>query len=240
MASSARTTEFFVGTSGYSYPKWKPSFYPQELPQKEMLGYYAERFGTVEINNTFYRLPSASVVAAWGKQVPGTFRFVLKASQTITHRKRLSDVSAETVQFLRIAGALKRRLGPLLFQLPPNCKLDLPRLETFLKLLPRRTRAAIEFRHESWLTEETFALLRKHACALCVADADELPSTPLVETASWGLVRLRREKYTDAQLRTWIKRIRAQAWNQAYVFFKHEDTGTGPKFASRFLKLAAT
>ena len=229
---------FFVGTSGYSYKEWKGSFYPEKLPQKEMLNYYAERFSTVEINNTFYRMPKASVLESWADQVPDSFRFVLKAPQVVTHRKRLKGVEQETDYLLRTAAVLKGRQGPLLFQLPPNLKKDLSRLETFLGLLGEGALVAFEFRHESWFDGEVFACLRENSCALCVADMDDASTTDLVNTAGWGYVRLRREDYTDQQLGEWIKRLRSQAWGEAYVFFKHEDAGTGPKFAARFLELA--
>ena len=228
--------QFFVGTSGYSYKEWKGSFYPAKLPQKEMLSYYAERFSTVEINNSFYRMPSESVLESWAAQTPGGFRFVLKAPQTITHRKRLKDAEEQTHQFLRAAATLKDRRGPLLFQLPPNLKKDLPRLEAFLGLI--KDAAAFEFRHGSWFDDDVFGCLRAHSCALCIADADDSPGAELISTAPWGYVRLRRENYGDEQLRDWIKRLRSQGWSEANVFFKHEDAGTGPKFAARFIELA--
>ena len=230
---------FFVGTSGYSYKEWKGSFYPEKLPQKEMLAYYAGRFSTVEANNTFYAMPTPALLESWSAQTPPTFRFVLKAPQAITHRKRLKNAEEETDRFLAVAATLGGRLGPLLFQLPPNLKKDLPRLDAFLAHLAKRTPAALEFRHESWLDDETTDCLRRHACALCVADADDLPAVDLADTAGWGYLRLRRESYTDAELRGWIKKIRATGWTEAYVFFRHEDTGTGPKLATRFLELTA-
>ncbi|MBC7819944.1 MAG: DUF72 domain-containing protein [Planctomycetaceae bacterium] len=229
---------FHVGTSGYSYKEWKGSFYPAKFPQMDMLTYYAERFATVEINNTHYRMPTASGLESWAAQVPKKFRFVLKAPQTITHFKRLKGVEEEMDYLLKTAAVLKDRLGPLLFQLPPNFKKDVPRLESFLKLLSKRTPAAFEFRHESWFDEEVFACLRAKSCALCLADTDDLPNPALVSTAHWGYIRLRREKYADQLLKDWIKRLKSQAWDEAYVFFKHEDAGTGPKFAARFLELA--
>jgi len=231
--------KFYVGTSGFSYPKWKPSFYPPKLKPAEFLRFYAERFPAVEINGTFQRLPTPSVVAGWVEQTPASFRFVLKAPQTITHRKRLVGVERELEAFLATAALLKRRAGPLFFQLPPNFKQDLGRLAALLKLLPKRTRAAFEFRHESWLCDDTYALLRKHRAALCSADAEELPATPLVATSDWGYLRLRRENYSPAVLRKWLARIREQPWKEVFVFFKHEDTGTGPKFGTQLLKLAA-
>jgi uncharacterized protein YecE (DUF72 family) len=229
---------FFVGTSGYSYKEWKGSFYPEKLPQKEMLSYYAGRFSTVEIKNTFYRMPKASVVKSWAAQVPAGFRFVLKAPQNITHFKRLKSARVGTAQLLRAASALKDRCGPLFFQLPPNFKKDVPRLEAFLGLVGDRAQVAFEFRHASWFDREVFDCLRAHSCALCNADTDESPTADLVSTAGWGYVRLRRKTYSDYGLRKWIKRLRSQPWDEAYVLFKHEDTGSGPKFAARFLELS--
>jgi uncharacterized protein YecE (DUF72 family) len=229
---------FFVGTSGFSYAAWKGSFYPQKLPQKQMLSFYAQRFSTVEINSSFRRMPDPKVVESWAAEVPPGFRFVLKAPQGITHFKRLNGVEEQTGQFLRTAAVLKRRLGPLLFQLPPNFKKDLPRLARFLKLIKRGPSLAFEFRHESWFEDDVFALLRANRCALCVADAEDLPRGQFVDTASWGFVRLRRERYSKQQLLKWIDAISAQNWKEAYVFFKHEETGTGPKLAARFLELA--
>jgi uncharacterized protein YecE (DUF72 family) len=231
---------FFVGTSGYSYKEWKGSFYPEKTPPKDMLSYYAQRFPAVEINSTFSQLPSAIALKTWAEQSPESFRFALKAPRTITHIKRLKDAKESTVQFLRAAAALKARRGPLLFQLPPNFKRDLPRLKTFLRTIGKKTPAAFEFRHASWFDDEVFACLRAKSCALCVADMDDSPSTHLVKTAGWGYVRLRREKYSNKQLATWIERFRSQNWDETYVFFKHEDTGTGPKLATRFLKLTGS
>ena len=227
-----------VGTSGYSYKEWKGNFYPEKLPQKDMLRYYGERFATVEINNTFYRMPKSSVLESWREQVPESFRFVLKASQRITHQKRLKDVDEATGYLLRAASALKEQLGALLFQLPPNLKKDAVRLADFLELLGDGTQAAFEFRHQSWFDDEIFDLLRAKSCALCIADVEDTPVSELVRTAGWGYLRLRREGYTDRELREWIRRIEAQGWGTAFVFFKHEDAGIGPKLAARFLELA--
>jgi uncharacterized protein YecE (DUF72 family) len=227
--------KFHIGTSGYSYKEWKGSFYPEKLPAKEMLGFYAQHFSTVEMNNTFYRMPTVEAVEAWAAQVPASFRLVLKAPQTITHRKRLKNVESDVAAFVEAAQALKKRLGPLLFQLPPNMKKDLPRLEEFLKLLPTSSKsgvcAAMEFRHESWLDEETYDCLRRYKIALCTADAEDLPKAELIDTAGWGYVRLRREDYTKAKLATWVKRMQAVGWREIYVLFRHEDTGAGPAFA---------
>src|SRR5688572_27042749 len=219
-----------VGTSGYSYKEWKGSFYPEKLPAKQMLRFFGERFRTVEINSTFYGTPKASVLEAWAGEVPAEFQFVLKAPQRITHIQRLQDASESVSQFLEAAGALKDRLGPLLFQLPPNFKKDVPQLRDFLALLPQH-RTAFEFRHPSWFDEEVFGLLRDHQTALCVAEADDDLEVPPVATADWGYLRLRRPDYDDAELRKWVKWVRGQDWRDAFVFFKHEDEGKGPQLA---------
>jgi uncharacterized protein YecE (DUF72 family) len=229
---------FFVGTSGYSFKEWKRNFYPEKLPQKAMLSYYAERFSTVEINNTFHKFPTEAVVQAWADQVPDSFRFVLKARQIITHFRRLQNAERETNDFIRIASVLKKRQGPILFQLPPNFKKDVPRLDAFLKHVAGRARLAFEFRHTSWFDEEVFECLRTHSTALCIAEADDLPSIDLVHTADWGYVRLRDEGYTDNGLKAWIKKITSQNWDEVFVFFKHEDAGAGPTLAARFIELA--
>lgn len=224
----------WVGTSGFAYREWKGSFYPADLANAAMLSYYAARFPTVEINNTFYRMPSEGVLAQWGEQVGPEFRFVLKAPQTITHRKRLKDAAAPAEFFFRTAGTLGDRLGPLLVQLPPNLKCDAPRLEAFLAL-PRDggARLAFEFRHVSWFEDEVYAMLRAYDAVLCTAHT-EAGATPLVSTSSWGYLRLRNVEYDDAELDGWITRIHAQPWREVFVFFKHEDEGTGPRLATRF------
>ncbi len=230
---------FYVGTSGYSYPEWKGSFYPAKLPAREMLGFYAARFRTVEINNTFYRAPTASTLRAWAEQVPTNFRFAFKAPQKITHVRRLKGVGELVASLLEVTGTLKERLGPLLFQLPPNFKKDVPRLRAFLTLLTPDYRAALEFRHPSWFDEEVLGLLRKHRAALCVADADDDLEVPFVATADWGYLRLRRPDYDAAALKMWAARMQAQSWRDCFVFFKHEDAGKGPQLASRLLELLA-
>jgi uncharacterized protein YecE (DUF72 family) len=229
----------YVGTSGYSYKEWKGAFYPKDLPSKQMLRYYGECFRAVEINNTFYRMPEASVLEAWAGDVPVDFRFVLKAPRQITHIQRLRDADALVSRLLEAAQALKERLGPLLFQLPPNLKKDAPRLREFLALLPSSCRAAFEFRHPSWFDDEVFGLLRDHQAALCVAEAEDGVEVPFVATAGWGYLRLRRTDYGDAELATWVRKVRGQDWRDVFVFFKHEDKGTGPQMAKRFLELAA-
>ena len=228
----------FVGTSGYSYKEWKGSFYPEKLPASEMLRYYAQRFSTVEINNTFYRMPKEQVVESWAGQVPDGFRFVLKASQRITHQKRLVNVEDDTSYLLHMASVLGERQGPLLFQLPPNFKKDLSRLKAFLSLVEGRALTAFEFRHESWFDDEVFECLRASAGALCIADVDNAPEPTLTSTAGWGYLRLRRETYTDQDLAKWIEKLKSTGWQDVYVYFKHEDAGIGPKLATRFIELA--
>jgi len=227
-----------VGTSGYSYKEWKGNFYPEDLPAKEMLSYYSRRLPAVEINNTFYRLPQPSMIENWNAQVPAQFRFSIKATQRITHIKRLNNVADETEYLLETAALLKRRLGVVLFQLPPNFKKDIERLKAFLDLLHPDLRTAFEFRHESWFDDESFDLLRARECALVISDTDEKPLTEIISTARWGYLRLRRTAYDENDLVEWMKRVQDQKWKDAFVFFKHEDEGTGPKLAAQFLKIA--
>ena len=229
--------EIYVGTSGYSYKEWKGSFYPVELPDKEMLAYYGGRFNTVEINNTFYRLPTVKLLTSWAEQVPEGFRFTLKASRKITHEKRLKEAQEETDYLVNTALGLDGRLGTILFQLPPNLKKDAPRLESFLKLLPHELRAAFEFRHPSWMDDEVFTLLRGSGASLCLSDTDESPAGDLPSTADWGYLRLRRSAYETADLAAWAGRLRGREWKEAYVYFKHEEAGLGAQLAERFLEL---
>lgn len=229
----------FTGTSGFSYDGWSGAFYPEDLPVNERLAFYATKLPAVEINNTFYRMPKPELLAGWAAQVPKSFRFALKAPQRITHIKRLKD-AAEEVRFLtgsaRQLGACK---GPILFGLPPNLKKDLPRLDTFLALLPSDVEAAFEFRNATWLDDEVFTLLRAAGAALCVAD-DEKGTTPLVATAKWGYLRLRREDYAEADLDAWAARLASVEWDSAYVFFKHEDEARAPELARGFQERLAT
>lgn len=228
----------YVGTSGYSYKEWKGSFYPEKIPAKEMLRYYSERLSTVEINATFYRMPQQSMLENWKDQVPGSFRFSLKAPQRITHFKRLKETEEETKYFLETAVVLAEQLGVVLFQLPPNLKKDLPRLEAFLAQLPASTRAAFEFRHPTWFDDDVLDLLRSRNIALVVSDTDDMPTTHIDKTADWGYLRLRRVNYSEENLQEWLGRIRSQNWKETFLFFKHEDAGTGPKLAAQFLQLA--
>ena len=228
-----------AGTSGFSYKEWKGSFYPEDLSADRMLAYYAERLPAVEINNTFYRMPKPALLESWAAEVAPEFRFVLKASQRITHFKRLKDTGSEVEYFFGVASTLGERLGPVLVQLPPNLKKDLPRLEAFLATLPPSARPAFEFRHASWFEDDVFAALRSKGAALCVAEDEEL-ATPLVATAAWGYLRLRRQDYDAAAVAAWADRVRGQTWSEAYVFFKHEDAGAGPRLASQFLERIRT
>ena len=232
-----------VGTSGYAYREWKGSFYPADLPADGMLRFYGSRFLAVEINNTFYRMPTERVLVGWAADVPDGFTFVLKASQRITHRRRLKDAGEEVAYFMKTANVLGPKLGPTLFQLPPNLKKDLPRLTDFLAHVPDTWRAAFEFRHASWLDDEVFAALRAHNAALVVADTDpeegetEPLVIPTVATADWGYLRLRRAAYTQPDLQRWAKTVQEQRWQHAFVFFKHEEAGAGPRLVDEFTAL---
>jgi len=225
-----------VGTSGYSYAEWKGTFYPEKMAAKDMLTYYAGRFSTVEINNTFYRMPKEDLLNGWAAQVPESFTFVIKAPQRISHIRRLKDCADLLSYLFQVTATLGARLGPILFQLPPNFRKDVPRLRGFFEQMPERRRVAFEFRHASWFDDETFAALRDHGAALCVADTGEEPVAPLAATADWGYLRLRREDFSDAELREWAKRITAQPWSEAFVFLKHEEEGRGPKLAARLIE----
>ena len=227
----------YVGTSGYSYKEWKGSFYPATIPAKDMLSYYASRFQAVELNNTFYRLPQPSMVESWKSQVPDNFRFSVKASQFITHFKKLKDAASTTKLMLTRFAAFEDRLGAVFFRLPPDMKKDIKRLEKFLKALPADVPAAFQLEDPTWVDDDVSALLRSQNRALCVVDTDEMPATRITKTSDWGYMRLRRASYSDSELKEWITRMRAQEWTNTFVFFKHEDEGTGPKLAARFIAL---
>ena len=223
-----------VGTSGYSYKEWKGPFYPEDLPAGRFLGYYAERLATVEINNTFYRMPTSKLALGWASEVPEGFTFALKAPQRITHSAKLKDAGELVGAFVRVARELGPRLGPLLFQLPPFMRKDVPRLTEFLAQAPAGVRIALEFRHVSWFDEDTWAALRAHGASLCVAEGEKLES-PLVATADWGYVRLRRDEYPDEVLDEWARKILAQPWKEAFVYLKHDD-GDAPGVARRLIE----
>lgn len=222
----------FVGTSGYNYPEWRGSFYPEKFPTSKMLAYYADRFDTVEVNYTFYRIPTPALLDGWAKGTPAAFKFTLKAPRRITHDSKLRHVEELTQNFCRTAQTLDSKLGVLLFQLPPTFKRDDAVLSEFLELLPEGTRAAFEFRHESWHDDAVFELLRRRNIALCIADSEKM-STPVVATASYTYFRLRDEGYQPADIERWAATVlEASAARDAYVYFKHEEQGKGPAFAA--------
>ena len=228
------------GTSGFSYKEWKGHFYPDDLPAAQMLAYYAERLPSVEINNTFYRLPRRDVLESWAEQVPDAFRFVIKASRRITHFKRLKPPYDEVDYLLETLGALGGKMGAILFQLPPDMKKDTDRLEAFLQNVPDTVSAAFEFRNDSWFDSDVTDLLREHGRALVHADTEEKPVMVLEETADWGYLRLRRPGYTEEDLAAWAERLAGTGWKRVFVFFKHEEEGAGPRMASRFQEMAAS
>jgi uncharacterized protein YecE (DUF72 family) len=225
-----------AGTSGYAFKEWKGAFYPPDLADAGWLGYYAGRFPTVEINNTFYRMPKEQVLRDWAAQVPEPFTFAIKASQRITHHARLKPECADAVDYLlRTTAVLGSRLGPILFQLPPNLKKDVERLKGFLGLLPDGRRYAIEFRHESWFDDDVFAALRERDVAFCVAEQADF-KCPVQSTASWGYLRLHRLDYDAGALGDWAKCVGAQGWSDAYVYFKHDESvGSGPPAVDAFM-----
>lgn len=229
-----------VGTSGYSYAEWKGSFYPEKLPAKAMLQFYAQHFKTVEINATFYRMPNESLLAGFAGQVPDDFTFVLKAPRQITHSKAWGESAATIGRFVSVAQTLGARLGPLLFQLPPFARKDLLRLNGLLAAIPEGVRVALEVRNPSWLDAETFAFLNERDVALCVSDddAEKLEgANALPDIATWGYLRLRKTEYAEADLKAWASSIAERPWTDAYVFFKHEESGSAPRFAQMLLSL---
>jgi uncharacterized protein YecE (DUF72 family) len=232
--------KLLAGTSGYSFKEWKGTFYPADLKADGMLSFYATKFSTLEINNTFYRLPKESVLMEWASQVPDEFSFSIKASQKITHYTRLKAESESMVQFLlKNTALLGARLGPILFQLPPNLRKDVPRLQNFLTYLPADRRYTFEFRHESWWDEDVFTVLRDRDVALCVSESAEL-TCPVVCTATWGYLRLHKLDYSADQLNEWAVRVASQKWNDAYVYFKHDEgEGSGPPAVEAFVRSIA-
>jgi len=227
----------WIGTSGFQYAEWKGTFYPEDLAASKMLPFYAERLATTEINYTFRRIPSATTIENWKKLTPEKFRFALKASQRITHFAKLRDCQDTLAYFFGIISQLGDRLGPVLFQLPPNFKKDADVLGSFLRELPAM-RAAFEFRHESWLDEEIFTLLRERNVALCLADTEKL-AAPTVVTADYGYLRLRREDYTSDDVARCAQFVRENEanWQDAFIYFKHEEAGIGPKLAAQMKEL---
>ncbi len=230
--------EIYIGTSGFGYKEWKGIFYPEKISPKEMLRFYAEHFQAVEINNTFYHMPTEAILASWAGQVPDDFVFAFKAPQIITHLKRLKGVEEETEYLLRTLSVLEKKLGPVLFQFPKSFPADRPRLESFLQLLPKRMLLAFDFRNLSWHNTEILALLGKKGCGLCLEDTDDNPVGEITSIAPWGYLRLRRSDYTEEDLSRWQERIYSQKWEQAFVFFKHEEEALGPQRAVRFQEMA--
>ena len=229
--------KLFAGTSGFSYKEWKGPFYPDDLPAKGMLEFYADQLPTVEINNTFYRLPKAEMLASWHDRVPARFRFAIKASRRITHMKRLADCQQETDYLLSALESLGDRLGPILFQLPPHLKVDLEKLRSFLDLLPDETRGAFEFRHPSWFNDAVDELLHSRNMALVWADTSKDTDRDWPATADWAYLRLRREGYSRQDLQRWRQRLLDQEVTEAFVYFKHEDEGAAPKLALQMAEL---
>ena len=230
--------EFHVGTSGYAYKAWKGKFYPEKIPQGDMLRFYAEHLGVVEINNTFYHMPTAGVLTAWTEQVPVHFLFAFKAPRIITHQKHLKNVGSEVQYLFRTLSILHGKLGPVLFQFPASFHVTPDVLGEFLTLIPRESPCAFEFRSPVPPAAEVLNLLTRNECSLCMTDRDEHPATNIISTAPWGYLRLRRNDYTDADLSSWLHKIHLQKWKKVFVFFKHEEGAKGPELAVRFRRLA--
>jgi uncharacterized protein YecE (DUF72 family) len=231
----------WVGTSGYNYPEWKGSFYPEKLSTAKMLSYYAQRLSTVEINYSFYRMPNEKILAGWSHETPDRFKLTLKAPKRITHDARLRDCAEPVSRFLEVAKTLGSKLGAILFQLPPYFKKDLKVLDAFLEALPADLCATFEFRHASWLDDEVYARLQAKNLALCIADSEKA-STPVRMTADYAYFRLRDEGYTPDDISKWARTIREQTarCREIYVYFKHEEAGKGPEFARLLLKELGT
>ena len=233
MANSKR---LFAGASGYSFKEWKGGFYPADMKPEAMLPWYAERLPTVEINNTFYRMPSEAVLENWERSTPPPFRFAIKAPRRITHMARLKpEAAADSVRFLyRVLDALRAKRGPVLYQLPPFLGKDLARLRDFLQILPAGHRAAFEFRNDSWFSDDVYDALRAAGASLCLSEREDEAPPPLVETASWGYVRLRLEIYSEADLARWAERLSGSSWDEIYAYFMHEPTA--PEYAQSLMK----
>jgi uncharacterized protein YecE (DUF72 family) len=227
----------WIGTSGFQYPEWRGTFYPEKFPTTKMLPFYAERFSTSEINYTFYRIPNSKTIETWDSSTPEHFRFGLKAPQKVTHIAKLRDCAELLEVFERVVSGLGTKLGPVLFQLPPSFKKDAALLNEFLGGLPTGIRAAFEFRHSSWFDDETFGHLQKHNAALCIAESSDL-ATPSQATTDFGYLRLRREDYQHADITRWAKFIEEQKerWSHVFVYFKHEESGMGPQLAKQMME----
>ena len=233
-------SRLLAGASGYAFKEWKGNFYPEKIKPEEMLPWYSERLPTVEINNTFYQMPKAAVLENWAKATPEHFRFAIKAPRRITHMARLkADTAADSVAYLyQTLTALGAKRGPVLFQLPPFMKKDLPRLSEFLALLPEGHRAAFEFRNDSWFDDEVYDALKAAGASLCLSGREDSTPPPLVETAPWGYVRLRFENYADADLEQWAGKLAATGWREIYAYFMHEPTA--PAYAQALMRFGAS
>jgi uncharacterized protein YecE (DUF72 family) len=231
--------KLWVGTSGFQYAEWKGNFYPEDLPTSKMLPFYAGRFSTTEINYSFHRIPGAKTIESWKTATPEEFRFALKAPQKLTHWAKLRDCADTLEYFYGIVSKLGNKLGPILFQLPPSFKKDAAVFGSFLRELPL-VQAAFEFRHKSWFDDEIFGLLRARKLALCIADTDTMTTPPKV-TTDYGYLRLRREDYQKVDIERWAKFVRQQQgqWREAFIYFKHEESGIGPKLARQMVELIA-
>lgn len=228
--------KLYAGASGYSFKEWNGIFYPEKCKPAEMLPFYSERLPTVEINNTFYRMPAVPMLEEWAKCTPDAFRFAIKASRRITHMARIKvESAADSVAYLyKNLAALGPKRGPVLFQLPPNLKKDAPRLAAFLELLPEGHSAAFEFRNDTWFDDEVYAILKAKGAALVLSEREDNAPPPLVETAPWGYVRLRLETYSEDDLRRWAGRLAATGWREAFVYFMHEPTA--PEYAQSLMR----
>lgn len=226
----------WVGTSGFQYPEWKGKFYPDDLPASKMLRFYAEHFASTEINYTFRRIPAEKSILAWSAATPERFTFSFKAPQRVTHFAKLRGCAELLTIFHKAIVAADKKLGPVLFQLPPTFKKDAEILRAFLAEVPAGMRAAFEFRHASWFDDEVFEALRAANAALCIAENEEL-ATPKVATADFGYLRLRREDYKRAEIKRWTRWIdeHSRQWREAFVYFKHEERAIGPKFAQQMM-----
>jgi uncharacterized protein YecE (DUF72 family) len=227
-----------AGASGYSFKEWCGTFYPRKTKAEEMLPFYSARLPTVEINNTFYRMPQVSMLENWKAITPDSFRFAIKASRRITHMARLKPESVgDSVSFLyKALESLGHKRGPVLFQLPPNLKKDIERLKGFLPMLPADHRAAFEFRNDTWFDDDVYEALRGAGASLCFSEREDNAPPPLVETAPWGYVRLRLEQYSDADLKAWAKRLEKTGWKETFVYFMHEPTA--PAYAAKLMEFA--
>ncbi|MEJ2614985.1 MAG: DUF72 domain-containing protein [Ignavibacteriaceae bacterium] len=229
--------KLYVGTSGYSYKEWKGKFYPEDIKPDNMLNFYSDQFSTVEINNTFYRMPQRFVLETWKKQVPADFRFSVKAPQRITHMKKLKDVDEDIRYFIDIITSLGNKLGIILFQFPPYFRKNTELLQNFTNLLPKNITAAFEFRHESWFEDDVFSCLKEKDFPLCLSETDKEPDIDITGTASKGYLRLRKSDYTEKEIKNWYDKIKKQNWETVFVFFKHDDEAKGTKYSKHLIEL---